>query len=246
MTTREVPRMDELTGGGTGIEVVPPSNLQVGDQLVRPSSSDPSRVEVTDMRFKGYVQVWDTRTGVMSLQPWWLLWQTMRKRRSDGSLVFTQEDPKIPQNHGADLYCYLNPLSDSHERLQGFGFATCIKQHIPHQDGLMRHIRHSHNRLWDFLQSEKEDDRDRKEQEEREKDRALQREFMEVLMQRAVSSPSEDKYLQDVKDTLNLDTPLANVQERPKRAKRPMTEKVKALLKEQKHLKREAKTRQGE
>ncbi len=245
MTIKEAPTMDELTGGGTGIEVVPPSHLKVGDQLVRPSGGDPSRVEVTDMRFKGYVQVWDTRTGVMSLQPWWLLWQTMRKRREDGSLVFTQEDPQIPQRHGADLYCHLNPLSDMYGKLESLGFATCVKMHIPHQDGLMSHIRHSHKRLWDFLQNEKEDERDRKAQEEREKDRELQREFMKVLMERAVGSPSQDKFLEDIKTALNLDTPLASVQERPKRAKRPMTEEVKALLKQQKRLKRETNTRQG-
>src|SRR3990167_1158539 len=114
--------------------VAPPSYMKEGELINRPTDNDPAPMRVRSLRFKGYVEVWDTVTGVKSLQPWWLLWQTMKKQRPDGSKVFTRTDPKIPPNHGADLFCYLNPASPESQRVKGMGFKPCTKQRIPHED----------------------------------------------------------------------------------------------------------------
>lgn len=161
---------------GMGDEVEPDTYMKPGELLSSPDTArqDGFAQRVNSLEYKGYVRVWDTRTGIESLQPRWLLWQTMQKTREDGTRVFTTQNPHIPQEHGSDLKCPLHPDSPDHDRLVGMGFRPCKKQHIPHQDGLMRHIRKSHVRMWEVLEEEKR-------QRERDEDRALQRETLQVM-----------------------------------------------------------------
>ena len=162
-----------------GREVVPPGYMKAGEILNRPSEDQPAPMRVSDLAFKGYVEVWDTQTGIQSLQPRWLLWQALRKIRPDGSLVFTRVNPKIAPNHGADLRCPLNPASPDYPRLKAMGFKQCTKQHIPHQDALMRHVKKSHVRAWDAMERERED-------RQREEDRQLQRDMLQAMTSAAV------------------------------------------------------------
>lgn len=152
----------------------PSSYMGPGEIINKPTADAPLPLRVTDLAFKGYVEVWNTRTGRHALQPRWLLWQTMAKKREDGSTVFTLTDPHIPQNYGADLFCPLNPLSPDYSKLKGMGFQDCRKQHIPHQDGLNRHIRKSHNRAWTALELDRSNRM-------REEDRQAQRELTEAI-----------------------------------------------------------------
>ena len=166
--------------------VAPASFMKEGDVLGPVNETNPAPMRVSSLRFKGYVEVWDTVTGVKSLQPWWLLWQTMKKKRPDGSLVFTRTDPKIKPNYGADLVCYMNPASSEYERVKGMGFKPCTKQHIPHHDGLMRHVKKSHARAWEALEREREE-------RIREEDRQLQRDMLAEMTKaaaRGVSAPA--------------------------------------------------------
>src|SRR3990167_7532849 len=102
----------------SGEDVVPPGYLKQGDTVEWETGS----VTITDLAFKGYVRVWDNRTGVESLQPKWLLWQTFQLKRPDGSYIFTDKDPQIPQNYGLDLVCLLHPDSPDYPMLQSMGF----------------------------------------------------------------------------------------------------------------------------
>ena len=167
-------------------ESAPGTYLQEGQVLSRGQDGDESAapIRVSDLRYKGYVQVWDTKTGDESLQPWWLLWQTMRKRHPDGTLVFTRTNPHIPPEYGEDLFCPLNPQAPKEQRFGGRGYKPCTKRHIPHWDGLQRHIKKSHPRASEAIERAKRD-------EERAEDRALametvqtQRDFMKALLVR--------------------------------------------------------------
>lgn len=130
-------------------ESAPGTYLQEGEVLSRGGSEDePAPMRVSSLRYKGYVEVWDTETGAKSLQPWWLLWQTMRKMRENGKNVFTRTDPQIPPDYGEDWFCPLNPRAPEDQRFAGRGFRPCRKRHIPHWDGLQSHIQHSHSRAW--------------------------------------------------------------------------------------------------
>jgi hypothetical protein len=160
--------------------VVPPDYMQPGEIVNRPSEDSPLAMRVSSLAFKGYVEVWDNRTGVKSLQPWWLLWQTMRKKRSDGSLIFTRTDPKIAPQYGADLKCPLHPESPEYSNWISMGFKTCNegfgnpKQHIPHAEARNRHVEHSHKRLWAAQKEERET-------RIRDEDRQLQRDMLEAM-----------------------------------------------------------------
>lgn len=161
-------------------ESAPGTYLQEGEILGRGTQDGDlpagTFLRVNSLQYKGYVEVWDTQTGDKSRQPWWLLWQTMRKRREDGSLVFTRTDPKIPPDYGQDLFCPLNPAAPPDQRFTGRGFRHCRKKHIPHWDALQSHIQHSHKRAWAAME------RARAER-EREEDRALQRKVIETQQQ---------------------------------------------------------------
>lgn len=163
--------------------VVPDSYLREGEVLGPVNDSNPAPSRLSSLRFKGYVEVWDTRTGVKSLQPWWLLWQTMKKKREDGSFVFTRTDPKIPPNYGADLVCPLNPASSEYETVKGMGFKVCTKQHIPHEDARMRHVKKSHSRAWEAME------RIRTER-IRQEDRKLQQDMLAAMTAAAVRGVS--------------------------------------------------------
>ena len=159
--------------------VSPPSYMKAGEVLGPVNEANPAPMRVSDLRFKGYVEVWDTVSGVKSLQPWWLLWQTMKKKRPDGSSVFTRTDPKIPPNYGADLFCYLNVASPEYQRVKQLGFKPCTKQHIPHEDALMRHVKKSHSRAWEALERERVE-------RIRQEDRKLQQDMLAAMTQAAV------------------------------------------------------------
>lgn len=150
-------------------DTVPETYMKPGDIISGNGDDAPARVSA--LRYKGYVQVWDTQTGVESLQPYWLLWQTMRKTRPDGSPVFTRVNPHIAPSYGEDLFCFLNPSSPENEMFKGMGFKACSKQHIPHQDAQLQHLRKSHKRAWDAWERVRAD-------RQREEDRELQRETL--------------------------------------------------------------------
>lgn len=145
--------------------VLPGSFLHEGEIINIPSEENPLPMRVTDLNFRGYRKVWDTKTGDMSLQPYWLLWQAARKHHPDGTPMFTTADPKIVQDHGEDLYCPLNPNAPAEERFSGMGFKPCRKMHIPHMAAQQSHLEHSHKRAFiaiqrKFTQAQREEDRE--------------------------------------------------------------------------------------
>lgn len=151
-----------------GDEFVPSGYMQEGDKGTDEAGGN---YTVEQLAFKGYVKVWDNRTGVMSYQPKWLLWQTFQLRREDGSLIFTDRDPKIPQNYGLDLICQLHPDSPDYPLLKGMGFKPCYKHHTPTRDALDRHMQRTHQRAYAALVTHRTE-------QEKEADRALQREVI--------------------------------------------------------------------
>ena len=88
----------------------------------------------------------------MSYQPRWLLWQTFQLKREDGSFIFTDKDPKIPQNYGLDLVCLLHPDSPDYPMLKAMGFKPCLKHHTPTRAALDAHMQKSHKRAYAAMQ----------------------------------------------------------------------------------------------
>lgn len=160
-------------------ESAPGTYLAEGEILSRGTEAEGDSLalmKVSSLQYKGYAEVWDTRTGEKSLQPWYLLTQTMRKKREDGSQVFTRTNPNIKPDYAADLICPLNPAAPPEQSFGGRGFKPCRKQHIPNANALLMHIRKSHKQAWEAMERERAE-------RERAEDRALQREAIETQRQ---------------------------------------------------------------
>lgn len=169
MTTREETGQRPIAAFAfrSGEDVIPPGYMQEGDS----GQDEAGNYTVEELAFKGYVKVWDNRTGVMSYQPQWLLWQTFQLKRPDGSYIFTDKDPQIPQDYGMDLVCMLHPESPDYPMLKEMGFKPCYKKHTPTRAALDAHMKYTHKRAYAAM-------KERMDEKRRQEDRALQ---LEVL-----------------------------------------------------------------
>lgn len=191
----------------TGEDVVPPGYMKEGDT----GQDETGNYTIEELAFKGYVKVWDNRTGVMSYQPRWLLWQTFQlKRPEDGSFIFTDKDPVIPQNYGLDLVCLLHPDSPDYPMLKGMGFKPCIKHHTPTKTALDDHMRLSHKRAYAATKEHMTEKR-------REEDRELQKEAIRSN-QELIRAMAGAVAGQQAKPVGSLEAPLY-VSDKPKKAR---------------------------
>ena len=153
------------------IEELPEGFLKVGNVISTPSEESPAASRVSSLRYKGYLPYWDTKTGVYNECPHWFRWQVAQMSHEDGTKMYTFTNPQIAPNYGQDLCCPLNPTSPDYHRIEGLGFKTCKRVHIPHQDALDAHVQKSHKRAYEAL-------RRNSEERIRDEDRELQRETL--------------------------------------------------------------------
>lgn len=153
--------------------------------------ADDVPVRVSSLEYKGYIEMWDTRTGALNLCPQWFWWQAAKLQQADGTLMYTRTNPHIAPNYGEDLVCPLNPLAPSYADIAGMGFKPCRKRHIPNQAAVEAHVLHSHGRAHTAMAT-------RRSEQHRAEDRALQveavrsqQEFMRVLMAQIVGAPAQ-------------------------------------------------------
>jgi hypothetical protein len=175
MTTEQKPKETDATWeqliAPEVEEAAPETFMREGDVLNIPSEENPNPVRVSELGYKGYVKVWDTKTGTENLQPQWFLVQTMKLKHEDGTPMYTRTNPHIPPNYGQDLFCPLNPESKEYASIAGRGFKPCRKHHIPHRDAVDAHVRKSHRRAYEALERDRVDRM-------RDEDRELQRETL--------------------------------------------------------------------
>jgi len=165
--------------------VLPDDYMDERDMINIPSEENPALQKVSDLAFRGYVEVWDRVTGALSLQPEYLLWQTMVKKR-DGIQVFTRNNPNIPPVYGDDLKCVLHVSSPQYEKLMGMGFKECRKSHIPNRAALNSHISHSHKATWAYLEQDRIDQRRDEDLRLAAEDRELNRQMIREMQQAAL------------------------------------------------------------
>ncbi len=129
----------------------------------------------------GYVWIWDTRTGDRSKTNANMLPTQLKKRRPDGSRVFTTIDPGITPVRGT-VKCRLHPDDPERAHYDSLGFGVCHKSNLVSPFQREQHMKHKHQAEWATIQKEKADA-------DREEDRAFQRN----LMQSAAGHPPERK-----------------------------------------------------
>lgn len=129
----------------------------------------PIPMTVLSVTSAGYVRIYDTRTGEESLTNRNMLPSQLKKRRADGSQVFTTVSPKITPFRGK-LVCPLHPSRPERAYYDTLGLPHCPKSNMPNEMQVMLHMQHRHRTEWATIDEE----RKRKErEEEREFQRAI-------------------------------------------------------------------------
>jgi hypothetical protein len=123
-------------------------------------------VEMTPTQLKsgGYVYIYDTQTYERSVCHRNNLRNALRKRRADGSLVFTTIKPKKLPQRGV-LKCMLHP-DKRKPAYDTWGFPVCMKANLTSPFQVRRHMQKRHKQEWEAIQEEVR-------REEREKERQL-------------------------------------------------------------------------
>lgn len=101
----------------------------------------------------GYIYVWDNRTGERSTINRNMLPTQLKKRRPDGSRVFTTIDPKIPVKRG-NLKCMLHPDNPERKNYEHIVFTTCRKENLTNPYQVRRHMEKRHPDEWKAIREE--------------------------------------------------------------------------------------------
>ena len=121
----------------------------------------------------GYSVIYDNRTGQASLTNNNMMPTQLKKRRDDGSLVFTTRRPNVTPIAVERHCCMLHPTDPNRSYYDALGLPTCRKANLVSPFQVKRHMQRRHKVEWSTL----EDERERREKEE---DRTYQRAVVDM------------------------------------------------------------------
>lgn len=124
-----------------------------------------------DLKSAGYVYVYDTRTGERSICNRNMLTAQLKKKRPDGSNVFTTANPGIEVKRGT-YKCMLHPDGPNRAHYDELGLAVCRKANLTSPFQVKRHMQKRHHVEWETLEEERKDM-------EKQEDREFQRRMLE-------------------------------------------------------------------
>ena len=150
--------------------------MQVGESL--PSTNIEITGEVTDIRHKNLVSMWNRETGTHSYALPYMVPDLAKQRLKTGpysgqsAFVFRYDDIPLSIRErpvGVKMPCFLNPSHPLSAKWYAMGYTSCEKVNIPSQAALESHMSHTHKKAWATIQK---DDFDRLRDEDREFARA--------------------------------------------------------------------------
>lgn len=97
----------------------------------------------TQLKSAGYVYIYDTVTRERSLCNRNMLMHNLRKKRSDGSNVFTTVKPAVGPKRG-HLKCMLHPDEPGRYHYDDLGLAVCGKSNLTSPYQVKRHMMKRH------------------------------------------------------------------------------------------------------
>ena len=146
-----------------------------GKQILHKGDEElPSPMMATEIKSAGYVYIYDTKTGDRSLCNRNMLLQHLKKKREDGSIVFTTKDPGFRPPQG-ELKCMLHPKSPDRKHYDELGLPTCSKDNLKSRFQVIRHMQKRHKMEWLTIEQERVDT-----------EKAEDREFQRQLMNKAI------------------------------------------------------------
>jgi hypothetical protein len=124
------------------------------------------------MQSAGYVYIYNTNTRERSVCNRNMLAAQLKKKRLDGSFIFTTRKPKVPPKRGT-LKCMLHP-DERKPIYDTWGFAVCMKSNITSPYQVRRHMEKRHKQEWATIKEEIAQKEKERERADRAEDRKLQ------------------------------------------------------------------------
>jgi hypothetical protein len=137
----------------------------------------------------GQVYIYDTKTGDQSICNRNNLPHNLKKKRPDGSLVFTTVKPNFEPAKGTHL-CMLHRDYPERKFYDTLGFAVCPKSNLTSAYQVRRHMEKRHKSEWGTIKEELANKERAEARAEKEKDRELQR---AILKQASAKEPKGKK-----------------------------------------------------
>ena len=109
----------------------------------------------TQLKSAGYVYIYDTKTHERSLCNRNMLLHNLKKKRPDGSMVFTTLKPKVGPKRG-HLKCMLHPDEPNRYHYDDLGLATCLKSNLTSPYQVKRHMQKRHKDEYATIKEEEE------------------------------------------------------------------------------------------
>jgi hypothetical protein len=157
MTTKEFSEVVDREELLRDLEDAPEPGTMSRGQIIHSGSGELPVAMVTQaLQSAQYVYLWDTVTYERSICNRNMLRTNLRKRRKDGSFVFTPTDPKILPSRGI-LKCRLHGEHPDREKYAALGFPTCPKGNLRSQLDVRRHMQHRHKTEWATIEQDRED-----------------------------------------------------------------------------------------
>ena len=150
-----------------------PSELKREPVIHRGDEELDAPMTVKELTSAGYVYVWDSRTYVRAPVLYYMLPSILRRRREDGSFIWTTNDPKqLPQR--GTMKCLLHKDCLDREEYDKMGFRTCKKSNIRNAFEVKQHMQKKHPKEWQAIE-------DKRKERERQEDRAAQKALYEAV-----------------------------------------------------------------
>ena len=153
-----------------------PGATKIGEVLEK----DDTPMIIGSIQSAGYSYIWDNRTGDRSITNNNMLAQQLKKKRPDGSSVFTTIDPHIRQNVGT-VKCLLHSDDPNRQHYDEIGFPVCMKNNLTSLYQRQRHMEHRHPAEFKAIEKERTD-------KEKAEDREFQRDLLKSVKKGAEQS----------------------------------------------------------
>ncbi|KKK86865.1 hypothetical protein LCGC14_2758980 [marine sediment metagenome] len=106
-----------------------PSELKANPVIHRGDEELEAPMTVKELSSAGYVYIWDSRTFERAPVLYYMLPSILRRRREDGSFIWTTNDPHKQPEMG-HMKCLLHKDSPDRKEYDKMGFRACKKSNI--------------------------------------------------------------------------------------------------------------------
>jgi len=154
-----------------------PGELKGGQVISSDDADMPAPMVSLKLKSAGYKYIYDTRTRERSVCNRNMLASALKKKRADGSTVFTTEKPSVPPKRG-HLKCLLHADDPNREHYTELGLAVCKKANLTSPYQVTRHMEKRHQMEWKTIERERIDI-------EKQEEREFRRELMGKTVEKA-------------------------------------------------------------